>query len=143
VAVPVVWSPANEPLARFHYMLLALGREDLRQVTFDAVHRGDAGITTDDPQRVSATIGPLQEFAGAHGIAARKFSEIFYSPDITARVQHAQELCAGYNVQAVPTFVVNGKYSTNAVQAGGQERLIELLNDLTMRERMASAAGAR
>jgi hypothetical protein len=37
-------------------------------------------------------------------------------------------------VQGVPFVVVNGKYTTDLAQAGGEAKLIELINDLTAAE---------
>jgi thiol:disulfide interchange protein DsbA len=39
-----------------------------------------------------------------------------------------------YRVQGVPFFVVNGKYTTDVGSAGGEEQLIQLVNELAARE---------
>ena len=40
-----------------------------------------------------------------------------------------------YKIDAVPTFIIDGKYETDVAQAGGQEKLIQLINDLAASEK--------
>ena len=46
----------------------------------------------------------------------------------------ADDLIRRYNITGVPAIVVNGKYRTSAGDAGGYNELIELIDELTMRE---------
>ena len=46
----------------------------------------------------------------------------------------AQDLGRRYSVSSTPTFVVNGKYRTAAGEAGGYPQLLELLDELVLRE---------
>jgi thiol:disulfide interchange protein DsbA len=49
-------------------------------------------------------------------------------------MMRAEEITQRYRVQGVPFVVVNGKYTTDVGQAGGETKLIELISDLTAAE---------
>ncbi len=40
-----------------------------------------------------------------------------------------------YKIETVPYFIINGKYQTDVAMAGGQEQLIQLINDLAAAEK--------
>ena len=45
------------------------------------------------------------------------------------------ELMERYRIDAVPTFIVNGKYETDVAKAGSPEQLIQLISDLVASEK--------
>ena len=49
-------------------------------------------------------------------------------------LRHAADLARRYGVASVPMVVVNGKYRTDAGSAGSYPKLIELIDELTVRE---------
>jgi thiol:disulfide interchange protein DsbA len=49
-------------------------------------------------------------------------------------LQRADQLVQRYRIDAVPTFVVNGKYVADVHTADGPERLITLIGDLAAQE---------
>ena len=46
----------------------------------------------------------------------------------------AQDLGRRYQITGVPTIIVNGKYRTGSGEAGGYPRLLELIDELIVRE---------
>ena len=135
VRVPVMWQPIHRAHARLYYTLEALGRPDLFQKAFDTIHqlaqRGQPplfGNTEDETLRMQ------QSFAVQNGVSADDFTKAYNSFTVNSQVQRAEELTQRYHVQGVPFIAVNGKYSTDVVKAGGEARLIELINDLAASE---------
>lgn len=135
VRVPVMWQAVHRAHARFYYTLESLGRPDLFQKAFDAIHQ----LTQrGEPPLVSAsedeTFKMQQRFAVQNGVSADEFSKAFNSFTVNSELQRAEELTQRYAVQGVPFIVVNGKYTTDVAKAGGEAKLIELIGDLAAAE---------
>jgi protein dithiol oxidoreductase (disulfide-forming) len=136
VRVPVIWQDVHRAHARLYYTLEALGRDDLVAKAFDTIHQ-------DLENRMPPLIGQSEEetyrlqqqFAAQNGVSADDFSKAYNSFAVSSNLQRAEEITQRYHVQGVPLFVVNGKYSADVAQAGGESKLIELINDLAASER--------
>jgi len=135
VRVPVMWQPIHRAHARLYYTLEALGQPGLFQKAFDTIHqllqRGQPplfGNTEDETFRMQ------QSFAVQNGVSADDFAKAYNSFTVNSQLQRAEELTQRYHVQGVPFIAVNGKYTTDVVKAGGEARLIELINDLAAAE---------
>jgi len=135
VRVPVIWQPIHRAHARLYYTLVALGREDLVAKAFDTLHQ-DAenrqppmfGNSDDETFRLQ------QQFAVQHGISAADFANAYNSFSVNTNLQRAEEITNRYHVTGVPLIVVSGKYTTDVAKAGGETKLIELVNDLAASE---------
>lgn len=135
VRVPVVWQPGHRAHARLYYTLDVLGRQDLVEKAFDTIHQDIenrvpplVGDTDDETFRLQ------QQFAVKNGISADDFAKTYNSFTVSTDIQRAEELTQRYRVQGVPFFAVNGKYTTGIGEAGGEEKLLELLGDLAAAE---------
>jgi protein dithiol oxidoreductase (disulfide-forming) len=135
VRVPVIWQPIHRAHARLYYAIEALGRPDLFQKAFDTIHqlalRGQPplfGNSEDETFRMQ------ENFAVQNGVSADDFTKAYNSFTVNSQLQRAEEITQRYHVQGVPFIAVNGKYSTDVVKAGGEARLIELINDLAASE---------
>jgi thiol:disulfide interchange protein DsbA len=132
VRIPVIWGPVHRQHAKLYYTLLALGRGDLHSSVFDAIHMtGNPLAASTDEQARAMHFAFLKD----HGITEKAFNDAYDSPQVAANVQRAEELTKTYLVGAVPTMIVNGKYSTGVSQAGGSGALLTLVNDLAASER--------
>ena len=135
VRVPVIWQPVHRAHARLFYTLEALGRDDLVEKAFDTIHQD---LEKNQPPLVGQTDQETyqlqQQFAAQNGISANDFANAYNSFSVGSNLQRAEEITQRYHVQGVPFFVVNGKYSTEVAQAGGEAKLIELINDLAASE---------
>jgi thiol:disulfide interchange protein DsbA len=49
---------------------------------------------------------------------------------VAAKVAQARELLKSYDVRAVPTFIVDGRFLTSARLAGGPQQVVEVLDRL-------------
>ena len=89
-------------LSRAYYALEATG--DLARLDvalFDGIHKDNRPLFDEDN---------LSAWAGANGVDAGKFRAAFESPGVSARTLRAEQLSRQYQVNSVPSVVVDGKY---------------------------------
>jgi protein dithiol oxidoreductase (disulfide-forming) len=129
----VMWGPTHRSHARLYYTLQVLGKADtLVPKVFEEIHRhNNMLVATDDAQSQKLQL----EFAKANGISEADFNREYNGFAVNARLQRAEELMRRYKIETVPYFIINGKYQTDVAMAGGQEQLIQLINDLTAAEK--------
>jgi protein dithiol oxidoreductase (disulfide-forming) len=133
VSEHVMWGPVHRSHARLYYTLQVLGKSDeLLPKAFEEIHRHNNFLVAND----DAQSQRLQmEFATANGISEADFKREYNGFAVNARLQRAEELMRRYKVESVPFFVINGKYQTDVASAGGQEKLLQLINDLVAAEK--------
>jgi protein dithiol oxidoreductase (disulfide-forming) len=108
--VPVVFNAQAELHARAFYTADALGKRDAIHAAFyEEVH------TRGNPL---ASRAALADFFAGFGVDVATFAAVFDSAAIDARVRQAVALAREYDVVAVPTLVVAGRYSTSPSLAG-------------------------
>jgi len=133
VRVPVMWGPVHRAHARLFYTLEALGRDDLVEKVFGYIHdqEDQSGsesilVTTSEQE----TFQQQQAWAVQNGVGADAFAKAYNSFFVNTQLQQAQEITDGYQVQGVPFIAVDGKFSTDVGKAGGEGKLISLINFL-------------
>jgi protein dithiol oxidoreductase (disulfide-forming) len=131
VRVPVMWQPMHKAHAKLYYTLEALGREDLVARAFETFASRHEMLVGDSDEE---TFKLQQKFATSNGVSADDFAKAFNSFSVNSNLQRATEITQRYQVQGVPFVVVNGKYTTDIGMAGGEAKLVELINDLTAAE---------
>lgn len=97
-----VWNAGT----RFHAQILAteqaLGSfEKTHQVVFDAIHKQRINLTSQEAVRT---------LFAANGVAAADFDKAWTSPAVASSVKLAETRTRDYEVESVPTLIVNGKY---------------------------------
>ena len=95
----------------------------------------------DDKQPMS-TRDQLAGFFAKHGLDADEFAAAYDSPGVEFKLRQAREITRAVRINGVPSVVVNGKYVTSVSDAGGEEKLLALLDELVARERGAPAPAA-
>jgi thiol:disulfide interchange protein DsbA len=124
IRIPVVFSAQAELHARAFYAAEALGKGDVMHAAFyEEVHARANALSSR---------AALAEFFGRFGVDAATFAATFDSVAVDARVQQARNLARQFNVQAVPTLVVAGKYSTGPNLA--DRRTLEVVDALVGQE---------
>jgi thiol:disulfide interchange protein DsbA len=113
--------------AHLYYTLQALNRGDLQQAAYDTIHRHGSGLVARTEEEA---LRLLVQFAKAHGIDEDQFTRAYNSEVVIKNMERADRLARLYKVDSISTIVVNGRYKTDAQRAGGQERLIALMQDL-------------
>src|SRR5688572_374913 len=127
VRVPAVWNPTLQMHARAFYAAEALGKgAEMHPEFFREYHERGNRLDT-EPK--------LQEFFGRFGVDAAAFKTAFDSFAVLAKLQRADELSRRYRIDGVPTMVVNGKYTTDAVMVGSYDELLVLVDELVAAER--------
>jgi thiol:disulfide interchange protein DsbA len=132
VRVPVMWGPVHRAHAKLFYVLESLGRKDLHEKVFEAIHKEQKMLAAND----EATTKKMElDFATANGIKAEDFNKAWDSFTVNSSLQRAEQLTQRYRVEGVPLFVVNGKYTTDVSHAGGPGQLLSVINDLAASEK--------
>jgi protein dithiol oxidoreductase (disulfide-forming) len=126
VRVPAVWNSLLQLHARAFYTAEALGKgAEMHTELFREIH--ERGNALDSEAK-------LQEFFARFAVDAAAFKSTFDSFAVQAKLQRADELSRRYRIESVPTIVVNGKYTTDAGQAGSYEDLLLLIDELAAAE---------
>lgn len=132
--VPVIWGEGpHRAHARLYYTLEALGKADaLHSAVFEAIQKDNKPLVDADESR---TLQMQVQFARSLGISEADFRREYNGAYVQAALRRADELVRRYNIDSVPSIVVNGKYQTDVGMAGGAEPLLQLVNDLAASER--------
>lgn len=118
--------------ARAYYTAESLGIVDqVHGALFRAIHEDRNPLNT--PEAIG------QVFADATGVDAEAFQRAYDSFGVETRLRRGDQLARRYQLQGVPTVVVNGRWVTGPQAAQGYERLISIVNHLVELERGAPA----
>ena len=126
VRIPAMWNDTTRMHARLFYTVELLGKLDtLHPLIFREIHVNGNMLNTVDK---------ITAFLKQHGVNADEFQKTFSSFAVESRLQRADVLNRRYRVQSVPLMLVNGKYSTQLSDVGGEAALFALLNELAAHE---------
>jgi len=107
--VPVMYQDRWIPLARIYYTLDALGEEArLSPEVFTAIHAGGSSLWQDKT---------FFDWAANHGLDRKKVEDMYNSFGIAGKVNRARAIAQTYQIQSVPTIVVDGKFVSNKVSS--------------------------
>jgi len=126
--VPVSFGrPLWANLAKTYYALQTTG--DLKKLdgaVYDAVQKG---VALNNEQAITA-------WMRTRGVDAQKFAAAFNSFGVNSNVSRANSMTQDYRVDAVPFFVVNGKY---VVIGESYEQMLDVTNELVAKARKEGA----
>jgi thiol:disulfide interchange protein DsbA len=133
VRVPVMWGPMHRAHARLFYTLESLGRDDLVEKVFTYIHdteqqTGSENVLVSNSE--PNTFQQQQAWAVQNGIDADAFAKAYNSFYVNTQLQQAEEITNDYEVQGVPFFAVDGKFTSDVEKAGGPDKLISLIDFL-------------
>lgn len=97
-----------------------------QRAVFDAVHRDRVDF------RKEAT---LAEWVGKRGIDKAAFESAYKSFGVQTMVLRMKAMTSTYKVEGVPTFFINGKYTTEPHRAGGEQQVLAVIDQLVAQER--------
>jgi thiol:disulfide interchange protein DsbA len=133
--VHVMWSEGHRSLARLFYTLESMGKLDqLHAEIFREIHANSNPLVAANPNDTAETERIQSAFVRRFGISEADFKNAYHSMPVDLAMQRADELVERYRIDAVPRFVVNGKYIADVASAGTPERLISLVGDLAAQE---------
>jgi len=126
VRLPVVFRPDWELLAKAYFTAEILGVLDkTHEALFEAIHVKNEKIGDE---------AAMQAFFVSQGVSADDFKKTFDSFAVAVKVNNAKLMTRRYAITGVPTFIVNGKFSTSASLAGSNEKGLDVkeLNEKTL-----------
>jgi len=133
--VHVLWSEGHRSLARLFYTLESMGKLDqLHAEIFREIHVNNNPLIAANPNDAAETERIQSAFVRRFGISESDFKNAYHSMPVDLALQRADQLVERYRIDAVPRFVVNGKYVADVASAGTPERLITLVGDLAAQE---------
>lgn len=122
--IPAVFqAPAWSMMARTHYALSAMNQLELRSILFDILIKDRA--KPKNQQDIADLLAAKQP-----SFDKALFVKTFDADDITHDMNRAAKLSAQYQLEAVPTFVINGQYLTDLPMAGNHAKLFALIEQL-------------
>jgi len=131
IRVPAILGKNWIPHARAYFTAEKLGIVGkIHRPLFDAIHKDREKITDEKA---------LKNFFTDMGIDKDEFTRIYESSEISEKIQETFLLGQQYQLTGVPAIIVNGKYRTSATMAGSNANLIEVINQLTAKERQSAS----
>jgi len=132
VRIPATWNPLVKLHAQLYYteqVLVENGKiaepEVFRNAVFAEYHRRGNRLTS---------IDAIQELFSKHGVSEDDFTKTWSSFEVSQKLRIADDLQRRYGITGVPAVVVNGKYRTGAGEAGGYPELLEIIDELIVKE---------
>ena len=127
VKLPVALRDSWIPHAKLYYALQQMDKiDELHNLIFEEIHLEDNRLNTEQQ---------MIDFLGKHGIDTNKFIEKYNSFGTEARIKKASNLAKKYQINSVPTIIVNGKYLTSGSYVSSYDELYSVINLLIERER--------
>ena len=125
--VPVIFQQRWEPLAKIYYTLDAMGVEaKLSPEVFKAIHSAGLPLYQDKA---------FFDWAAAHGLDRAKVQDVYNSFAVNSKFNRAKVLAQDYNIQSVPTVVVDGKFITSSDRVGTHAALPPVIDALIAKAR--------
>jgi len=126
--IPVMFQPRWENLAKAYYTLEALNEEKLSPEVFLAIHTRNAPLWNEKD---------FLDWVATKGVDRKKAEELFNSFGIAGKVSRAKQLAGGYQIQSVPTIIVDGKYATGPEKLTGGHAGVPLAIDALVQKARA------
>lgn len=132
---PAVWAAPMELHARAYFAAAALG-------VLDKVHGAIFAAMHVDRKRLSGEAEIRRVFVD-NGVSGEDFDRAFRSFGVGSQARQAGALARSARIAGTPEMMVAGKYRIGARKAGGQAEMLEVVDYLVEKERMARVAAAR
>ena len=124
--MPATWNSLLKTHARAFYTVELLGKPELHGEIFREINV--RGNKLDTPDK-------LEAFFVSKGVSKEDFQKAYKSFSVESKVRQAEDLNKRYRITSTPTFIVNGKYVTDAGMNGSEQQLFETINALAAREK--------
>jgi thiol:disulfide interchange protein DsbA len=122
IRTPAVFNETWAVHARAYYAFETLGTtKKMHDALFHALHVDKRSLNDADS---------LAAFVAEKGGNRTAFLDAYNAFGMQANLNRAQQLARAYNIESVPTLIVDGKYMTNASIAGGTDKVPQVLDFL-------------
>jgi len=132
VRIPAMFNQIAQMHAQIYFTHEILARNGILQdptalhdTVFDEFHRRGNRLTS---------VAAIRKVFNRFGVSNEQFDKTWKSFEVNQKMRVSGDLVRRYGIDSVPTVVVNGKYRTSAADAGGYDELVELIDELTVRE---------
>ena len=132
VRIPAMWNRGLELHAQLYYteeVLAANGTiEDpaaFRDAVFMEYHGRNNRLASKEA---------IQTLFARFDVSAEEFERAWSSFEVNQKMRVASDLARRYGISSVPQIVVNGKYRTGAAEAGSNDALLDVIDELIRRE---------
>ncbi|KWK71817.1 thiol:disulfide interchange protein [Burkholderia ubonensis] len=120
--IPVAFRDDFVPHSKLFYAVSALGMsEKVTPAIFNAIHKQKNYLLTPQAQA---------DFLASQGVDKKKFMDAYNSFSVQGQVKQSAELLKSYNIDGVPTIVVQGKYKTGPAYTNSLEGTAQVLDYL-------------
>ncbi len=127
IKVPVALRESWVAHAKLYYALEQMGKiDDIHNLIFEEIHIENNRLVTEEQ---------IISFLGQHGIDTEKFLEKYNSFGTEVRIKKSSNLARKYQINSVPTIIVNGRYLTSGSYVSSYDELYSVVNLLIERER--------
>jgi thiol:disulfide interchange protein DsbA len=122
IRTPAVFNERWAVHARAYYAFETLGiTATMHYALFHALHADKRALNDADS---------LAAFVAEKGGNRAAFLDAYNSFGMQASLNRALQSARAFNIDSVPTLIVDGKYMTNATLAGGYDRLMQVVDFL-------------
>ncbi len=132
VQVPAMWNQVLILHARMYFTAEALARNGVIEdsaafhaTVYNEIHRRNNRLTSE-----SAVQSLFERF----NVSEEDFNSTWNSFEVDQKLRVSADLARRYSVSSTPTVVVNGKYRFGAPEAGSYPKVIEVIDELILRE---------
>jgi len=132
VQVPAMWNQILVLHGRMYYTSEILARNGIIEdsALFDATVYQEMHVRKNQLGSQNA----IQKIFERFGVSADDFDRTWNSFEVDQKLRVAADLARRYSVASTPTIVVNGKYRFGAQEAGSYPKVIEVIDELIVRE---------
>lgn len=132
VRIPAMFNQLAQLHAQLYYtesFLVKSGKikdhSGFRNMVFEEFHRRGNRLTSETA---------IQRLFIRAGVSEEDFKRTWSSFEVNQAMRVGQDLARRYGITSVPMIIVNGKYRTDAASAGSYPKLMEVIDELTVRE---------
>lgn len=132
VQVPAMWNQLLILHARMYFTAEVLARNGVMEdsapfhaAVYNEIHRRNNRLTSE-----SAIRRLFERF----NVSDEDFERTWNSFEVDQKLRMSQDLARRYSVSSTPTVVVNGKYRFGAPEAGSYPKVLEVVDELIVRE---------
>ncbi len=132
VRVPAMWNDVLKIHAQLYYTeeVLALNvvitdPAGFRNAVSEEYHRRGNRLLSEQA---------ITRMFERYGVSTDDFLKTWGSFEVAQKLRVANDLARRYQIASVPAIVVNGKYRTGAAEAGSYPKMLEVIDELVVRE---------
>jgi protein dithiol oxidoreductase (disulfide-forming) len=131
--VPVSFQDKWVPLGKEYYTLVALGEEGrLSGEMFKAIHGKNTAMWNEKT---------FFDWAAAQGIDRKKVEDMYNSFAMSGKMNRALQEAKAYNIQSVPTIIIDGKFIVSTEKVGTHAAMIPVMDALIAKARAERTKG--